>query len=132
MRLPTRGATRPPMEPARRAWQHVRRVPWPAPARSPDDQATRARCRLLAIKVGTTRQGDPAARRGVLSAAGCPWHYQAGHALRGDPPRLIDHLVNDITCRFDLADQAHTLTPRSGGIRATHSPQGDRNRRPMA
>src|SRR2546430_370036 len=72
------------------------------------------------------------ARRVVLLAAGCPWHFQAGQALRGDPPRLIDHLVNDITCRFDLADQAHTLTPRSGGIRATHSPQGDRHRRPMA
>ena len=33
----------------------------------------------------------------------------AEQALRDDLPRLLDQLVNDLTGRLDLADQAHAL-----------------------
>src|SRR6516164_466292 len=35
--------------------------------------------------------------------------YQADQALCDDLPRLLDQLVNDLTGRLDLADQAHVL-----------------------
>src|SRR5262249_31409221 len=44
-----------------------------------------------------------------IRPAGSRWLYQAEQALRDDLPRLLDQLVNDLTGRLDLADQAHAL-----------------------
>src|SRR6516164_9935827 len=40
--------------------------------------------------------------------------YQADQALCDDLPRLLDQLVNDLTGRLDLADQAHVLARQQG------------------
>ena len=45
----------------------------------------------------------------VLSAASLLGLCQADQALRDDLSRLLDELMNDLTGRLDLADQAHTL-----------------------
>src|SRR5262249_5961861 len=55
------------------------------------------------------REGKGAAWPGGPGPAGSRGLYQAEQALRGDLPRLLAQLVNDLTGRLDLADQAHAL-----------------------